>query len=113
MIKRTNAGERRHRIEIRAQVQGADAWKTPTETPAAFASPWAAKLSHSGRKFFQAQQMRSEVTEVFNIRYIPGITTRMRVVEGPADAEISYEILDVDDREGRHAEIDLYCKAVV
>lgn len=109
MIRRTNSGERRTRIEIQTKVQGVNAFGEPTETWGPFAKPWAAKLSHSGRKFFQAQQMRSEVTEVFNIRYLPGITNEMRVI---ADG-LTYQIVDADDREGRHVEIDLHCKAVV
>lgn len=108
MIKPTNSGERRIRIEIQKCVEGKDAFGTPTKTWVPLAKAWAAKLSHSGRKFFQAQQMRNEVTEVFNIRYLTGITTEMRVItEGR-----TYEILDADDREGRHREVDLHCKAV-
>ena len=109
MIKATNAGERRHQIEIKQPAEGVDDFGTPCEIWSTFARPWAAKLNHSGRRFFQAQQMNTEITDVFNIRYMPGITTQMRVVYNGQ----TYEIIDVDDREGRHMEIDLHCKAVM
>lgn len=109
MIKRTNAGERRQRIEIQASTQGEDSFGTPVEAWVTFARPWAARLAHSGRVFFQAQQMRAETSEIFNIRYISGVTVQMRVI---ADGK-AYQILDVDDREGRHVELDLHCRAVV
>lgn len=110
MIKRTNAGDRRIRIEIQSPTQDTNDWGQPVQsTWTTFARPWAARLNHSGRRFFQAQQTHTEVTEAFNVRYLPGIVPGMRVVAGG----VTYEILDVDDREGRHVEIDLLCRGLV
>jgi len=109
MIKPTPAGERRDYITIRQPAQGTNDWKQPVDTWSVFATLWAKRISHSGREFYQAQQRQSEIAEVFNVRYTLGITAHMKIVFGGQ----VYDIIDVDDLEGRHIEMNLYCQAAV
>jgi SPP1 family predicted phage head-tail adaptor len=106
---RTRIGSRNKLIEIRTPTQGTDPISSqPIETCTVFTRAWSAKIAHSGRAFWQAQQRHAEVSEVFNIAYISGVTPRMQVVH----AGVTYQIIDVDDLGGR-AEINLACKGLV
>jgi SPP1 family predicted phage head-tail adaptor len=108
MIK-TPVGERRHFVIILEPISALGEWNNPQPGWRVFARARAALKSHSGREFFAAQQRQSEITDLFNTRYLPGVTQKMRLVYN----NVVYDILDVDNIEGRHAEMNLVCKAVV
>lgn len=104
----SSIGARNKLIEIRTPTAGVEpTLNQPIETWTVFTRAWARKAAHSGREFYQAQQRHAEITEIFNIHYFAGITSRMRVV----CAGVTYEIIDVDD--SSPAEINLFCKAAV
>jgi len=112
MIKQTPIGERRHPIQILEPVAALGAWNNPEPSWKVLAWMRAAKKSHTGREFYQAQQRRNDITEIFNVAYTAqsaGITQKMRLV---CSGQI-YEIIDVDDLEGVHIEIDIVCKGLI
>jgi SPP1 family predicted phage head-tail adaptor len=103
-------GARNILIEIRTPTDGVEPiLRQPIHTWAVFARAWAARVNHSGRVFYQAQQRFAEVSEIFNIPYISGLTPRMQIVAGGH----TYQIIDVDDVENRHREINIACKGLV
>lgn len=108
MIK-TPVGERRHPVVILEPVPAVGAWNNPEPGWRVFARTRAALKAHTGSEFYKAQQRQSTITELFSIRYLAGVTTKMHLVYN----SVTYEILDVEDVEGRNIEINLACKAVV
>lgn len=66
---------------------------------------WAAVAPISGREFFAAQQVNSEVTHRVTIRYLPGVDAKMRVIYGKRVLEIQ----SVIDPQERHVELQLMC----
>lgn len=64
----------------------------------------------SGREYFNAQQIVSEVTTRITIRYRPGITTNNRVVLHDSKGDTNYDVLDVIDVDMRHRELQLMCR---
>lgn len=105
----TPIGQRRYfiRIEQPSPSQEMGAWNNPEPTWSLFATAYAAKLAHSGREFYRAQQRVAEISEVFNVAPIPGLTTRMRIV---LDGRY-YNIVDIDDSDPR--EMNISAVAVV
>ncbi len=59
-----------------------------------------------GQEYFAARQLQSSTTTRIRIRYLSGITTKMRVVHGSR----YYEIEGVIDPESRHRELQLMCR---
>ncbi len=75
-----NAGQLRHPITIEQMAsEPRDAVGGITPTWSTFASPWAALKSGSAREFVAAQARHGEVTHLFIIRHIDGITPKMRI----------------------------------
>ncbi len=107
MKKRDLMGEMRQRIALQAKTvtksEGIlqESWTT-------VAKLWAAVADISGREYFQAQAVQSEVTTRIKIRYRTGITPSMRVLY---DSRV-FAILSVIDKDERHRVIELMCKEV-
>lgn len=79
---------------------------TIIEDWAPFANVWAEVRDLRGREFWSAQQVQSEVTTRILIRYLPGVSSDMRVVhEGQV-----YEIDHILEPDGRRRELQLLCK---
>ena len=74
-----------------------------------FATVRGAKRPLHGRDLMTAQAMQSVASAKFVIRYLPGMTSTMRIVEGGTTYEIVGEPIDIDGR-GRWHEV--LCKAV-
>jgi SPP1 family predicted phage head-tail adaptor len=71
---------------------------------------WAQPLSQTTREFYRMNQQNSEVTRVFRIRYVSGVTAQMRIAYG---AE-KLEIIGQPENEGeRNKSLLISCKAVV
>jgi len=101
-------GEMRQRIALQVRtvtrVEG-----IPEENWATVATVWAAVADLSGKEYFQAASMQSEVTTRIKIRYRKEITPSMRVLYG----DRVFNILSVIDKDERHRVIELLCKEVV
>jgi SPP1 family predicted phage head-tail adaptor len=66
---------------------------------------WASAEPLSGREFWAQQQVQSEITERFRIRYRADILTGMRVVYNSA----IYMIKSIIDPLEKHEELNLMC----
>lgn len=105
------AGRLRHRIEIQDYVGLVqDSNGNDVRNYTAFASNVPADIvPMRGRELFAAQQEFSEATVRIEMRYLAGMTDKMRIVhEG-----VYYGIVSIVDVEMRHAKFIVYCKAGV
>lgn len=76
------AGLRRHKVTIQSATEASDSYGGTTQTWATYATRWACIEPLSGREFFSAQQVNSELTSKISIDYdsiTAAITPKMRV----------------------------------
>ena len=70
----------RHKIDFIQQVKGRDEYGDPIDTWETFKSGiWASKDPLLGNEFFAALTTDNKVEVKFNMRYIEGITSEMRI----------------------------------
>lgn len=101
-------GKMRHRISLQTQtIEKSEG--IPQENWATVATVWAAITNVSGKEYFKAASVQSEVTTRINIRYRPGITPAMQVLY---DSRV-FIILSAIDKDERRREIELLCKEVI
>lgn len=74
-----------------------------------FATVYADVEPLTGRELFQAQQVNDELTHKITIRYIPGLSSKMRVKYGSRIFQIE-SVLDVGER---HREVQLMTRELV
>ena len=104
-----NAGRLRHRVTVEQPVVSSDGYGGNTVSWAIFATVWAAVEPLSGREYFQAQQAQATVTHKVAMRYIPGVTPRMRIKHGSR----YLNIISAIDTDERHRELVLMCEEVI
>jgi SPP1 family predicted phage head-tail adaptor len=94
---------RRCRIEVREEVDDDTGDPVPVEPWPLFAEVWCALEPERGREFVTEQELVSETNGRIRIRYLPGVSPKMRaVVDG-----VPYEIQAVIDLLDRHQEMHL------
>ena len=101
-------GRMNKRIIIQQEVVGnppQDAYGVPNTTWGTFATVWAAVEPLQGREFWAQQQVQSEITTRVRIRYLAGVTSKMRILYGSRILNIKSPI----DPKERHAEMQLMC----
>ncbi len=108
MKKRDLMGEMRQRIALQVKTI-TKSEGIPLESWTTVATVWAAVADISGKEYFQAQAVQSEVTTRIKIRYKTGITPSMRVLYGSR----VFHILSVIDKGEWHRLIELMCKEVI
>ena len=91
-------GRMRYRIKIQSPSDETDIYANPKDEWTVFKEVWADIVPVSGREYFAAQQAMSETQFKIYIRYLEGITQKMRIMHG----DVAYEILTVlgDKRSG-------------
>ena len=99
------AGSLRHRVTIEQPVVDT-AWGGAT-TWEEFATVWAAVEPLRGRELFAAQQVQSETTAKVTIRYVAGVTAKMRILHGSRIFELTAPPIDPEER---HRELQLMVK---
>lgn len=106
-----NPGELRHRIQFLEHKAIKDeegiqkkVW-VPIEPISEY---WASRQNLHGTEFFAAQQAKSKVTVKFKTRYIPGITTDMRIKH---NNEV-FNIIYIDNIKGLNREMEFLCELV-
>lgn len=107
-MQRLTIGEMRYPITIQQTTQTQDDHGGIVDTWTVFALIHAAKEDLTGREFWAAQQVNAEIQTRFRIRYLAGVTAKMRIVY----AGQVYDILAMQDPDGRRRELHLLCKAV-
>lgn len=76
------SGRLRHRITVQTPTQATDDRGAPTDTWATYATRWAAVEPLSGREYFGAQQIASDITHQIRVRHdtVTGaINPKMRI----------------------------------
>lgn len=97
------AGRLRHRIAIQRPVETKDSYGGVTVTWATFASVSAAYYPLRGTELVAAQAINARVSGDWVIRYLQGITPKMRILFG---ARI-FLINGITDKEERHIEMKI------
>lgn len=99
------AARYRHRVVIQEAQEAADSYGQAVVTWTTFATVWASVEPLQGREFFNAEQQQAEVTTRIRIRYLAGVTAKMRVNWGGR----LYNIRSVIDERERRRAMQLMC----
>ena len=101
-------GKMRYRIKLQIPTDETDMYANPKDEWTDFKEVWADMVPVSGREYFAAEQAMSETQFKIYIRYLDGVTQKMRILHG----NVAYEILTVlgDKRSGR---LTLMVKVIV
>lgn len=105
------AGRLRQRVAIQRRTGAESAFGEPTDTWTTLATVAAGIEPISGREYFAAQQVQSEVTHRVTIRYFAGVNPKDRIVwtDPATDVARYFDIRAVIDRDERHREMSLMC----
>lgn len=99
-------GELRHRITFQIPVVQDDGYGGEEKAWQDAFSAWASIKPISGREYYDAMSIQSEVTHRIRVRYRPDITTDMRIEHG----DRIYEIEAVIDIDSRHKYLEILCR---
>jgi SPP1 family predicted phage head-tail adaptor len=99
-------GKLRHRITIEQVAESQDTDGSVIETWSSFASAQGSIKPVSGREYFDAQTTQADVTHRIYLRYITGITSKMRIKYN----QRIFDILFVINTRERNLELQLMCR---
>jgi SPP1 family predicted phage head-tail adaptor len=99
-------GDMRQRITFQKEVKTADGSKGFTIAWQDVISVWAGVQPLSGREFFQAHQIKAEITHRVKIRYRTDITVKMRIKH----RDRYFEIESILDKKERREELEIFCR---
>lgn len=103
-----NIGKLRHRITLQKQINAQNDYGAFVTQWQDIATVWAEIKPLSGREYFSAQQVQSEVTTQIWLRYRNDIEPTMRVTHNGKH----YDIISVLNHQGRNKALQLMCKDV-
>ena len=104
-----SATELTHKISIYKKSITQDAELNAVETWLEVRSIWASPMPKTGKEYYKLNVVNSEITEVFKVRYIGGITPHNRI-----KFRCKYlEIIDVINEGERNETLIITCKGVV
>ena len=104
------AGTMRHKVVIQQNVPTEkDSYGAEVDNWTDYATVWASIEPARGREFWESQQVNAEVTGRIRIRYLGGITPKMRVKHGNR----IFDIVSVINPEERNRELQLMVKESV
>jgi len=109
------AGRLRHLVELQRNTPVAsNKLNEPTDNWQTLASVHAGVEPISGREFFAAHQVQSDVSHRITVRFYPGLTPKDRVawVNRPLGGVTVTRIFDIKailDRDEKHREMQLMC----
>lgn len=104
-----NIGKLRHRITLLKQVNTVNDYGAAVTMWKNVATVWADVRPLSGREYFSAQQVQSEITTQIWLRHLDGIKPSMRVKLGKR----FLEIVAVLNTQERNVSLQLMCKEAV
>lgn len=99
-------GKLQRRITIQEYVTARDSFGAEVPTWVDVATVWASVTPVSGKEYFASAQVNAEATTKITMRYLAGITPKMRVV---FEAR-TFEIISLLNFEERNIELNLMCK---
>lgn len=91
------AGRLRHRVTVEQVTEAVDSFNEPDETWTTRATRWGEVLPQDGREFFSAQQINAEITHLVRMRYLAGVTPKMRLRLGTRIIKI-LSVINVEER---------------
>ena len=106
---RLRAGKYCHQVYLQAPAKTYDAEGQEVITWTTVATVWAEVVPLTGKEYFAAKAVNSELTHRVTIRYRRNVKTTWRVLYGTR----VLEIMSVADVEEKHVELELLCKEVV
>lgn len=103
------AGKLRHRISIQRVIETQESsYNEPTGQWVLFAEVSASIVPLSGRELIRAKQVELETDTEITIRYLDGLSPKMRIVY----RDRVFEILSIINTEERNRELRLLCSEV-
>lgn len=96
-------GKLRHLVTIQQPVEASNEYGEPETSWLIYAQVQASIEPLQGREFLASAGVRSEVTTRIRMRYVEGVTTKMRVLFGDRAFDIS-AVINVDER-GRELQL--------
>lgn len=93
-------------MAIQSASEARDAGGKVTYTWSTLHTVRAGFLSHAGREFVQAQQIRADMTHLVELRWYSGLTTKHRLLFGTRELNI----LAIDNRFERDQRMLVLCK---
>jgi SPP1 family predicted phage head-tail adaptor len=100
------AGRLEHQITIETPTEQQNELGEVITEWITYVTAWAQREDLTGRELFQALQHTSEVTTRFRIRYVPGISAKMRIISGGRE----FDIKSVADETGKRRELTMLAK---
>lgn len=104
---RTNPGERRHKIIFQKLENIQNGYGEPTGIWNDILTTRVAIYPLSGKEFYAAETINSEVTHKINMRYMRGITSDMRIKFNDRYFELISPPINFQER---NVELQLLCK---
>lgn len=106
---RINPGEFRHVITFQKLENTQNNYGEPTETWKDILTIRAGIYPLSGREFYAAETVNSEVSHKINIRYMPGLTPDMRI----KFVNRYFNIISIINFQERNVMLQLLCKELI
>lgn len=103
------AGDLREAVTIEAATQATNAYGESTETWAPFATRRAAVEGLVATETMLTQELATVATHTVRFRYVPGLTSAMRVVWTSRSPTRTFDIVSVTEKNNRE-EHSLVCK---
>lgn len=103
------SGQLRHRIDLQTKVASRGTFGEETITWRTEATVWGSIEPISGREYFLAYQVQSEVTHRIRLRYYKGVRPDWRIKFGSR----VFDILSVINPEEKNSEMNLMCREFV
>lgn len=103
------SGLLRHKITIQRGTETQNSFNEPIVSWSTFAQRYAELLPQTGREFIAARQIVPELQHLIRLRWLAGVTPKMRVT---MDGRV-FDILAGIDLDGRNTELHLACRELV
>ena len=104
------AGQLRYSVTIEQQVTTRTSSGAQAETWTTFATVFAGLQGVSGQEYLAAGKLVADANMRIRIRYVSGLTPEMRIKFIDGSSTRYFDILDIDDKDERHREMELLCK---
>lgn len=97
------AGSLRHQVQLQAATESQNTFGEAVQTWGTVAVVWCEFKAISGRELFRAEQMQGQIVATVRMRYLEGVTPKMRLL---FDGK-TYLIRGVAPINGVHRELEL------
>lgn len=109
MARVFNVGDYKNKITFIERTEGQDDYGELIDIWKSFKTTWASKEPILGKEFYASLTTDNKVEVKFNMRYLKGVTSEMRIQHGSNIYEIIGPPVDV---KSTHKELLCYCRQV-